>query len=160
MRTIIVATENTDKPMYTVDKALSKPWLPLMRELVRANQAFSQYSDRHVKGLGLTPAQFDVLATLGNTAGMTFKELGEKTLLTKGSLTGIVDRMEGKGWVKRLGSSEDRRSVLVCLTTRGQRLFEKVFPAHLNQLTTAFGRISEQDQKDLERLLRKLREAF
>ena len=146
--------------MYTVDEALSEPWLPLMRELVRVNQAFSRYSDRHVKGLGLTPAQFDVLATLGNTAGMTFKELGERTLLTKGSLTGIVDRMEEKGWVKRVGSPEDRRSVLVCLTARGQQLFEKVFPAHLRHLATAFGRISARDQKDLERLLRKLREAF
>lgn len=146
--------------MYTVDKALSESWLPLMRELVRAHQAFSRYSDRHVKSLGLTPAQFDVLATLGNTAGMTFKELCERTLLTKGSLTGIVDRMEEKGWVKRVGSPKDRRSVLVRLTTRGQRLFEKVFPAHLRHLATAFGRINARDQKDLERLLRKLREAF
>jgi len=146
--------------MYTVDKALAEPWLPLMRELVRTSQAFSHYSDRHVKSLGLTPAQFDVLATLGNTPGMTFRDLGSKTLLTKGSLTGIVDRMERKGWVKRVTSTDDRRSVFVRLTPKGQQLFKKVFPAHLNHLTTAFGRISERDQKDLERLLRKLREAF
>ncbi len=146
--------------MYTVENALSEPWLPLMRELVRVNQAFSQYSDRHIKRLGLTPAQFDVLATLGNTAGMTFKELGIKTLLTKGSLTGIIDRMEDKGLVRRLSSTEDRRSVLVRLTPTGQRLFEEVFPAHLKHLASAFGRISERDQKALARLLRKLGEAF
>ena len=146
--------------MYTVDKALAEPWLPLMRELVRTNQAFSHYSDRHVKSQGLTPAQFDVLATLGNTTGMTFKALGEKTLLTKGSLTGIVDRMEQKGWVKRVTSIDDRRSILVRLTPKGQRLFEKVFPAHLEHLTEAFGRLSRRDQETLERLLRKLRETF
>ncbi len=146
--------------MYTVDKALAEPWLPMVRALVRANQAFSRYSDRHVKTLGMTSAQFDVLATLGNTTGMTFKELGEKTLLTKGSLTGIVDRMEEKGWVRRVVSPEDRRSTLVRLTAKGQRLFERAFPAHLAHLSMAFSRIDDRDRIELERLLKKLKEVL
>lgn len=143
--------------MYTVNDALTEPWLPLMRELVHTSHVFSQYSDRQVKRLGLTPPQFDVLVTLGNTAGMSFKELGEKTLLTKGSLTGIVDRMAEKGWVKRVNSTDDRRSTRVCLTAKGARLFEKVFPEHLQHLASAFRCISKQDRKDLEKLLRTLR---
>ena len=37
-------------------------------------------------GAGLTHAQFDIIATLGNTPGMSYKELGDKTLITKGTL--------------------------------------------------------------------------
>ena len=68
-------------------------FLPTMRELARAYQAFANYSDSHIRKLGLTPSQFDVIATLGNTEGMSMKALAEATLVTKGTLTGIVDRI-------------------------------------------------------------------
>ena len=68
-------------------------FLPTMRELARAYQAFANYSDSHIRKLGLTPSQFDVIATPGNTEGMSMKALAEATLVTKGTLTGIVDRI-------------------------------------------------------------------
>ena len=76
-------------------------FLPLLRELACCYQAFESHSAAHIRTLDLTPAQFDLLATLGNTAGMSFKELGEKTLITKGTLTGVVDRMVAKRLVRR-----------------------------------------------------------
>ncbi len=145
---------------YNTGKILGEPWLPLMRELVWAYQAFSQYSNQHVKSLGLTPPQFDVLATLGNTEGMPFKELGDKTLITKGSLTGIVDRMEKKGWIQRVNSNEDRRSTLARLTPAGHKLFEQVFPLHLAHLARAFKRLDCRERTELMTLLGKLRKNF
>ncbi len=82
--------------------------------------------------LGLTSAQFDIIATLGNTPGMMPKDLGEKTLITKGTLTGVVDRLVAKGLVRRIPSAQDGRSQIVQLTRKGAALFDKVFPAHLN----------------------------
>jgi DNA-binding MarR family transcriptional regulator len=73
----------------------------MLRELARCYQAFEAHSGAHVRSLGLTPAQFDIVATLGNTPGMSFKELGEKTLITKGTLTGVVDRLEAQRLVRR-----------------------------------------------------------
>ncbi len=145
---------------YDTDKILGEPWLPLMRELVWAYQAFSQYSNQHVKSLGLTPPQFDVIATLGNTEGMPFKELGEKTLITKGSLTGIVDRMERQGWIQRVTSNEDRRSTLARLTPKGQKLFQQVFPHHLEHLARAFKCLHGRERSQLIAQLRKLRQCF
>jgi hypothetical protein len=54
-----------------------KPFLPLMYELVRAYQTFEAYSAAHIRTLGLTAPQFDIVATLGNTEGMSFRA-GEK----------------------------------------------------------------------------------
>jgi MarR family 2-MHQ and catechol resistance regulon transcriptional repressor len=102
-----------------------EPFLPMLRELARCYQAFEAYSGAHVRGLGLTPAQFDIVATLGNTPGMSFKELGEKTLITKGTLTGVVDRLEAQRLVRRSASAEDGRSMIVSLTPAGARLFDK-----------------------------------
>ena len=45
-------------------------FLPTLRELVRAYQAFEMYSCAHIRTLDLTPSQFDIIATLGNTPGM------------------------------------------------------------------------------------------
>ncbi|HRK57367.1 MAG TPA: MarR family winged helix-turn-helix transcriptional regulator, partial [Burkholderiaceae bacterium] len=62
-------------------------FLATVRELVRCYQAFEHYSDQQIRRFGLTPPQFDLIATLGNTAGLSPKVLGEKTLITKGTLT-------------------------------------------------------------------------
>jgi len=65
-----------------------EPSLALVRELVRVYQAFSSYSEAFVRQYNLTPSQFDVVATLGNTQGLSMGEIVEKTLITKGTLTG------------------------------------------------------------------------
>src|SRR3990167_4750071 len=91
----------------------SSIFLPLLRELASTYQAFEVYSAVHIRSLDLTPPQFDIVATLGNTPGMPLKELGEKTLITKGTLTGVVDRLADKGLVRRTASLSDGRSPIV-----------------------------------------------
>jgi DNA-binding MarR family transcriptional regulator len=137
-----------------------KPFLPLMYELVRAYQAFEAYSAAHIRTLGLTAPQFDIVATLGNTEGMSFKELGEKTLITKGTLTGVVDRLEDKALVRRVASPSDGRSQMVQLTRAGEKLFAQVFPAHLCHLEHVFKNFSQHDLDGTEAALRQLKEAF
>lgn len=135
-------------------------FLPALRELASAYQAFEAYSAAHIRSLDLTPAQFDIIATLGNTQGMPFKELGEKTLITKGTLTGVVDRMIDKKLVRRVASPSDGRSQIVQLTRRGEEIFTRIFPAHLAHLERAFAELSPDELASLETLLRRLREAF
>ena len=139
----------------------TKPtFLPLLRELARTYQTFEHYSAAHVHRLGLTPAQFDVLATLGNTPGMNAKALADKTLITKGTLTGVVDRLHLKGLVQRLPDPTDGRRQIVRLTTKGQTVFERVFPAHGEHLARAFAHLSTKDQALAMQALIALRRAF
>lgn len=137
-----------------------EPFLPMLRELARCYQAFEAHSAAHIRSLALTPAQFDIVATLGNTPGMSFKELGEKTLITKGTLTGVVDRLEAQRLVRRSASAEDGRSMIVSLTPAGARLFEKVFPAHLAHCRLALGGLDATRLQRIEDALRELRNAF
>ncbi|RZI41904.1 MarR family transcriptional regulator [Herbaspirillum sp. HC18] len=114
-------------------------------------------SGTHIRTLDLTPPQFDIIATLGNTEGMSFKELGEKTLITKGTLTGVVDRLEAKGLVRRVESTEDKRSTIVRLTAKGESVFKQVFPPHVEFCKLPFLGYREQDFGALERELAKLK---
>ena len=129
----------------------NRRWLPVVRTLTRAFQAFERLSDAHVRQLGLTGPQFDIIATLGNTAGMSCGELGERTLITKGTLTGVLDRLVARGLVARCNHASDGRSRLVHLTTEGQALFEQIFPAHLAHCARAFDGLSDEQLQGIQR---------
>lgn len=131
-----------------------------LRALAECYQAFELMSGRHVRGLGLTPPQFDIVATLGRTPGMSCRELGERTLLTKGTLTGVLDRLEERGLLRREVSTTDRRSFTVRLTSAGDALFEQVFPAHEAYLRAHLRDLSEHDLAEARRALARLRQAF
>jgi MarR family transcriptional regulator, 2-MHQ and catechol-resistance regulon repressor len=141
-------------------QAAREPFLPVMRELARTYQAFSAYSETHVRQFGLTPAQFDVIATLGNLNGMSMGDLGDRTLITKGTLTGVIDRLEAKQLVSREVPADNRRCVMVKLTPAGQKLFEEIFPLHIAHLKTCFEKLEPSELELLMVLLVRLRQAF
>jgi DNA-binding MarR family transcriptional regulator len=121
-------------------------------------QGFERFSGESVRECGLTHAQFDIIATLGNTPGMSYKELGERTLITKGTLTGVIERLEQKGLVARERSCDDKRSFFVRLTPAGEDLFRDVFPKVIARGKRLFEAFSEADFDEMEQVLRKLRQ--
>jgi len=143
----------------TIETAVKQDFMPLMRELVRAYQAFASYDSRlhRQSGTGLTTPQADVIFTLGNTEGMTCGEIGKRTLITKGTLTGVIDRLAGRGLVRRVKDAEDGRRTRIVLTPKGVTLFERSFPEHIKQLKARFDRFSREDRQAATELLRKLR---
>ena len=117
-------------------------------------------SDRHIEALGLTPAQFDVLATLGDTPGMTCKQLGEGTLITKGTLTGVLDRLEERGLVSRSRGERDSRQVYVKLTPEGEKVFQSTFQPHIDFMSVRFAAMPLDRQAQLTELLHELQRSF
>jgi DNA-binding MarR family transcriptional regulator len=136
---------------------MSERFFRSIRLLAQCYQAFEQFSNADVRRTKLTPSQFDIIATLGNTEGMTFRDLGERTLITKGTLTGVIDRLEERGLVKRVAQTDDRRCTLVRLTEAGQREFERVFPGHVQHCKQPFLDYKEEDFAALERELGRLK---
>ncbi len=141
---------------------MSQPaaFLPTIQALVQCYQTFEAYSATHIRGMGLTPPQFDIIATLGNTQGMTATELGDKTLITKGTLTGVVDRLIGRGWVERVAHKSDGRCQIIRLTQAGEGLFAKVFPAHLAHMNAGFTGVSAAEHARWQTALRALERVF
>lgn len=136
--------------------------MPLMRSLVRAYQAFASFdaSLHRDSGEGLTVSQADVIFTLGNTDGMTCGEIGEKTLITKGTLTGVIDRLESKNLVSRSKGEEDGRCTRITLTGQGQALFARAFPLHVARIKERFDQITPADKQRATELLGQIRQIF
>jgi MarR family 2-MHQ and catechol resistance regulon transcriptional repressor len=142
------------------EKAAREAFVPVMRELVRTYQAFSAYDAAGYSDVDLTVPQADVIFTLGNTRGLTCKQIGEKTLITKGTLTGILDRLEAKRLIRRVRLAEDRRSTRIQLTRAGERVFAREFPRQIAHLKKRFQHLSQTELRDIHAALRKLREVF
>jgi MarR family transcriptional regulator, 2-MHQ and catechol-resistance regulon repressor len=101
-----------------------------------------------------------VIATLGNLDGLGMGDLGDRTLITKGTLTGVIDRLESKRLVRREVLADNRRCVRVKLTPAGQDLFEEIFPVHIAHLKECFEKIEPSELELLRVLLGRLRQAF
>ena len=150
----------SDLSEMSTETAKNQAFIPLMRELVRAYQAFAAYDARGYRDTDLTVPQADVLFTLGNTDGLTLGEIGEQTLITKGTLTGVIDRLEKKGLITRVPCPVDRRCTRASLTAKGKRVFEKEFPRQIAHLKIRFDRLAKSERKQMQECLRKLREVF
>jgi MarR family transcriptional regulator, 2-MHQ and catechol-resistance regulon repressor len=148
------------EPSKATTQAANAAFMPTMRELARTYQAFSAHSEAHIRKFNLTSAQFDVVATLGNTKGLCMGDIGDKTLITKGTLTGVIDRLIQKDLVYRDVPPDNRRSVIVRLTAKGEAVFEHVFPAHIAHVQACFEKMDPTELELLTVLLNRLKQTF
>jgi MarR family transcriptional regulator, 2-MHQ and catechol-resistance regulon repressor len=111
--------ESADRPFIDAVRALLKAGFLLPNHPLRPNLAYD-----------LTLAQIDVLVALAGAEGesLSCSEIADRTLITKGGITGILDRLEARGLVKRIQSRDDRRSVMVRLSAKGVELFRRLYP--------------------------------
>ncbi len=124
---------------------------------------FEQRADRRLAPLGLTLWQFDILSAL-RRAGAPFilspTRLTALAALSSGAMTNRIDRLEEMGLVVRKPDPDDRRGVLIQLTSRGRRLVDKALPERLAGARADLAGLSAEEQSALASLLRRLLCAF
>jgi DNA-binding MarR family transcriptional regulator len=137
--------------------ALRRPAVLGWLRLMRVYQKVDRISNEHLKHWGLSVAQFDVLAHVGASEGMTQQELADSLLVTKGNVCQLVDKLEDRGLISRLQQGRANR---LLLTDEGRRLFEQVVPAHEIAIAERFSVLSIEEQARLYELLRKFDRAL
>jgi len=101
-------------------------------------------------------SDFGVLEALLHKGPLPVSALGAKVLLTSGSITTAVDRLERRGWVKRRNDANDRRARVVYLTDSGRRLIRKAFADHEQAMEQTVSALALGERRVLVNLLRKL----
>lgn len=127
--------------------------LPLIRAIARSQAALDRVFVGRLTPFGLTPSQFDVLATLGDTEGLTFKALSEQSLITGGTLTPVLNRMAAKGLLVRGKHPYDKRQVIIRLTPAGQALYEETFLPLTDDIQLRLAAITPAENEQVIRLL-------
>ncbi len=133
----------------------------LVHDIVSTADLFLRESARLFRPHGLTAAQFNVLNLLADPEladGVSQRELADLLVVDRSNVTGLVDRMETAGWVRRADDPADRRVYRVTLTGPGRKLWEKVAPGYTSVVSQVTGRLSERQMRDGIALLKTLRE--
>ncbi len=111
-------------PLKTATPAGADAALQLTVAVLATADAFLRESQRLFRPLGLTGAQYNVLNVLVDAAGgMSQRELGDRLVVDRSNVTGMLDRMEKAGWVQRQDDPADRRVYRVTLTAAGRQLW-------------------------------------
>ena len=108
---------------------------------------------------GLQPGEFDVLATLrrsGAPYALTPTALYEAAMISSGSMTNRIDRLEKSGLVERRPNPIDGRGTLVGLTAKGLATIDKVVEVHVKTQHDAVNGLTQQERSQLSQLLGKL----
>lgn len=121
--------------------------------MMRVYQKVDRATAEHLRRWGLSVAQFDVLAQVGASEGITQQQLADSLLVTKGNVCQILDRMEGRGWISRRPEGRTNR---LFLTSGGRRLFDEVVPSQEAMISDRFSALSKGEREQLHALLRKL----
>ncbi|MEN8661292.1 MAG: MarR family winged helix-turn-helix transcriptional regulator [Lentimonas sp.] len=126
----------------------------LMWKASRAVMSFDQASIARSGFKSLS--DFAVLEVLLHKGSLPVNTIGEKVLLTSGSITTAVQRLEMKGLVLRERSADDARVVLVHLTDAGRELIESSFEAHSTNLDQLFETFDDTERATFAELMRKV----
>jgi MarR family transcriptional regulator, 2-MHQ and catechol-resistance regulon repressor len=123
-------------------------------KLVRAAESVSARAHRHLLDEKLSFGQFSVLEALYHLGTLCQKDLADKILKTPRNITMIVDNLEKRNLVKRERDTGDRRYIHVHITEDGTRLFEKIFPRHIECLEREMKILTPSEIEELGRLCR------
>lgn len=130
--------------------------LKLFVVLSRAYRAVSEHARRDQERHGLGATEFAVLEALYHKGPLLIGEVGARILLTSGSTTYVIDKLEERGLVTRRPCETDRRALYVDLTREGRALIRKIFPAHAKALESAMAGLSRAEQRNAIDLLKRL----
>ncbi len=114
------------------------------------------HARRSIDALGLCLSDFGVLEILLHKGPLPVNTVGKKILLTSGSVTVAIDRLEERGLVERRADATDRRSRIVHLTEAGSQLAKKIFAEHKQHMERAVSVLNQAETEALARTLRKL----
>jgi MarR family 2-MHQ and catechol resistance regulon transcriptional repressor len=124
--------------------------------LWKAAKAVEKVDRESIDQTGLGLSDFTIMEALLHKGSLTINQIGQKVLLTSGSMTAAVNRLERKGLVKRIQDASDGRCFYVRLTKRGRKVINDAFYRHQQNLEKIAEVLTREERTELVRLLRKL----
>lgn len=134
----------------------SKQSLKLFIVLSRAFRAVNEHANKLIGTYGLNPTEFAVMELLYHKGDQPLQQIGGKILLASGSITYVVDKLENKGYLKRVACPNDRRVTFAQITEEGKQFIESVFPEHESTIHELMSELTVEEKTTAIELLKKL----
>lgn len=138
-----------------------------MQNIIRLNQQVTEFYDKMsswedsvVKNTGYSLAQIHTIEVLGNFGALRMNELAEKLGITTGTLTVQIEKLVSAELIQRCRNEQDRRVIVVMLTTLGQAVYQKHNQHHLELMKSLTKDFSEEVISDLNDYFKMMNQQF
>jgi MarR family 2-MHQ and catechol resistance regulon transcriptional repressor len=143
-----MAGKHTQNSIGVID-AMTSTYRTLLRE-----------SEEVLSKEGVTRAQFQALRCVAEKGSVPMKGISERMHVTRANITGLIDKLESKGLVKRTTHHRDRRATIIELTPDGAAVQERVSSMYRAFMQDAVKVLTEDEQRNLSGILLKLQKGM
>lgn len=124
--------------------------------LWKAAKSIESVDHASIAETGLQLSEFAILEVLMHKGPLPINTIGEKVLLTSGSMTAAVNRLKNKDYVYRVRDHQDGRCFHVHLTEKGREVIRRAYDRHVENLERVVGILTDHEREELVRLLKKI----
>ncbi len=130
------------------DRAI-RVWFRFLRLESRIQSTVAE----QLRAIDLSVPHCDVLTTLTDAEGISQQELAQRLYVTKGNISGLLDRLERAGLVERRSTAADRRQYSIHLTASGRAAAERAIALQHALIAATLGRLPAEKIAEFETLL-------
>jgi DNA-binding MarR family transcriptional regulator len=128
----------------------------IVNSVRRIRNAINCYSKELMKTVGLSGPQLGLLIVVKRCPQVSLGEVSEKMFLHTSTVSGIVDRLEVAGYLARHRDVEDRRTVRLQLTGKGNTAVAQAPPSAFGYMMEGLGRLPEEQLREIGRSMQTL----
>ncbi len=130
--------------------------LRLYVALTRTYKALLDKDQRNIRSYGLNTSEFGVLELLYNKGSHPIQQIGDKILITSGTMTYVIDKLEKKGLIVRRTCDNDRRIIYAELTETGKNKMMEILPNHYQALAESVDSLTSAEKEIMIEMLKKI----
>ena len=130
--------------------------LRLYVALTRTYKSLLDKDQRNIRSYGLNTSEFGVLELLYNKGSHPIQQIGDKILITSGTMTYVVDKLEKKGLLVRRPCDNDRRIIYAELTETGKDKMSEILPKHYKALAESVESLTSAEKEIMIEMLKKI----
>ncbi|MFD2673144.1 MarR family winged helix-turn-helix transcriptional regulator [Marinicrinis sediminis] len=130
-----------------------------LKSFIVLSRAFRHVSDRvreDIQKHGLNPTEFAVLELLYHKGEQPIQKIGDKILLTSGSMTYVINRLAEKALIERVPCEKDRRITFARISAGGSELMQHIFPSHEQAIDDLFSVWTDEEKEQFIMLTKRL----
>ncbi|RDW15076.1 MarR family winged helix-turn-helix transcriptional regulator [Oceanobacillus chungangensis] len=142
--------------MKQMEEKMNDTSLKLFVTLSKAYQSVMERAEADIKSKGLNFTDFAVLELLYHKGQQPLQKIGKKILITSGSITYIINKLEKIGYIERKPCESDKRITYASINKKGEQLLDEIFPNHWKMIRDMMSGLSEEEKEMATHLLKKL----
>jgi MarR family transcriptional regulator, 2-MHQ and catechol-resistance regulon repressor len=124
--------------------------------LMQTSKAIQERIRDEMSQNNLSITEFSVLEVLFYQGKQTIQQIGNRILISSGSMTYVIDKLEQKGIIKRNDCREDRRVIHITLTAEGIEMMESIMPKYQDMIDSIFADLTDNESQLLVDSLKKV----